>query len=83
MTRIQRSHVSSLALGVALLATGLGGCNTIRGASEDVQAGGAAVEEAARDTQNSIQSSAAEREAQKERDRVAAEAEAARLASAR
>lgn len=59
----------------ALLALGLvASCNTIRGAGRDVQAGGAAVEDAASDVQRDMQESQAEKEAREARERRAAEA---------
>jgi predicted small secreted protein len=48
---------------VTLLALGaLASCNTIRGAGEDVQAGGAAVENAATDAQGEMQSDQADKD---------------------
>lgn len=59
----------------AVLAFGLlASCNTIRGAGQDVQAGGAAVEGAAAEVQHDMQESQAEREAREARERRAAEA---------
>jgi predicted small secreted protein len=67
--------INSIVLG--LLALGLlASCNTIRGAGRDVQAGGAAVEDAAADVQQDMQESQAEKEAREARERRAAEAEA-------
>ncbi|WP_342749332.1 entericidin A/B family lipoprotein [Zobellella endophytica] len=38
----------------ALIAVGLAGCNTFAGAGQDIQRGGQAVEEAARDVQSDM-----------------------------
>jgi predicted small secreted protein len=64
---------------VAVLLTGgaLASCNTVRGAAQDVQAGGNAVEGAANDVQADMQMTEAERAAKEERDRLAAERAAA------
>lgn len=66
---------SSLSIAALLLASGaLASCNTIQGAGQDVQAGGAAVSEAATEVQSDMEATEAEREAKEERDRRAAEA---------
>lgn len=66
---------SSLSIAALLLASGaLASCNTIQGAGEDVQAGGAIVSDAASEVQGDMQATEAEQEAKEERDRRAAEA---------
>lgn len=66
-----------LPLASGLLALGLlASCNTIRGAGRDVQAGGAAVEDAATNVQQDMQESQAEKEAREARERREREAEA-------
>ncbi len=55
----------------------LAACNTVRGAAQDVQAGGNAVEGAANDVQSDMQMTEAERAAKEERDRLARERAAA------
>lgn len=68
---------TTLALFATMFAIGsLGACNTVRGAAQDVQAGGNAVEGAANDVQADLQRTEAERLAQEERDRRAAAAAA-------
>lgn len=65
------------ALFAAMLAIGsLSACNTVRGAAQDVQAGGNAIEGAAIEVQSDMQRTEAERVAQEERDRLAAAAAA-------
>ena len=51
---IMKSYASILALAAAgLLAVGaLTGCNTVRGAGQDIQEGGEAIENAAEEVQN-------------------------------
>lgn len=76
MTKI--NHRFALPLFAALLAVGaLSACNTVRGAAQDVQAGGNAVEGAANEVQTDMQMTEAERAAKEERDRLAAERAAA------
>lgn len=61
-----------LPIASGLLALGLlASCNTIRGAGRDVQAGGAAVEDAATNVQQDMQESQAEKEAREARERRA------------
>jgi predicted small secreted protein len=60
-------------LAPALLALALtASCNTMRGAAQDVQASGAAVENAATSIQTEIQADEAEREAKAERNATVA-----------
>ena len=67
------NHRFALPLIAALLAVGtLSACNTVRGAAQDVQAGGNAVEGAANDVQADLEMTDAERAAKEERDRAAA-----------
>jgi entericidin B len=64
----------ALPLVAALFAFGsVAACNTVRGAAQDVQAGGSAVESAAADVQSDMQMTDAERAAKEERERLAAE----------
>ncbi len=75
---MKSSRRIALPLIAALLAAvTLSACNTVRGAAQDVQAGGNAVEGAATNVQTEMQRTDAERAAQEERDRVAAERAAA------
>lgn len=71
----KRILVGILAAGLAIGT--LSACNTVRGAAQDVQAGGNAVEGAANDVQADMQMTAEERAAKEERDRIAAERAAA------
>lgn len=41
-------------LAALFLAVGLGACNTVRGAGEDVESGGSAISETAEDTQREL-----------------------------
>jgi predicted small secreted protein len=60
-------------LAPALVALALtASCNTVRGAAQDVQAGGAAVEDAATSIQTEIQADQSQREAKAERDATVA-----------
>jgi predicted small secreted protein len=73
-----RTRTIAAPLFAALLALGaLSACNTVRGAAQDVQAGGNAIEGAANQTQTEMQRTEAERAAKEERDRLAAERAAA------
>lgn len=75
---IKTNHRIALPLIAALFAVGtVSACNTVRGAAQDVQAGGNAVEGAANDVQTDMQMTEAERAAKAERDRLAAERAAA------
>lgn len=64
-------------MAMLLAGTTLAACNTVRGAAQDVQAGGNAVEGAANDVQSDMQMTEAERAAKEERDRLARERAAA------
>lgn len=75
---IKTNHRIALPFIAAVFAVGaLSACNTVRGAAQDVQAGGNAVEGAANDVQTDMQMTEAERAAKAEHDRLAAERAAA------
>jgi predicted small secreted protein len=75
---VTRSRMPFYLLALALVASNLAACNTIRGAGRDVSATGDAVADAAAQVQADLARSKAKQDAKDERERAAAARRAAR-----